>query len=341
MARERQLEGAHHEGAETHFSDVELDENGDPIEEEEEEEGDEGGDDGDDGEEDRGDIVDEDDPLAEPGGDETDIAALSAVAGNRTIPKARFDQVLADNRRLQGLVEQIAAGRVAPPARAEETTQQPQFDLKAKLKERADAILEGDTDRIVALDEEIETHRNTVVRQQGEEAGRTAAIAAVENNRVTAIVNAAFERYPFLDSNNADFNEEALGDVMMYRDRYMAEGQARSDALRKAINKVCPHYVDDDAGGGEGADAGGRPNGSAAGGKPRKAGDPNARKPATVIRNAKAGSRLPPRLSGAGTGGAAARRNTGERAASDIPSGEYADLPEAERARLRGDFVTE
>lgn len=342
MARERHLEG---EGGdegdardETNFSDVELDDDGNPIddegEEEEEEEGEEEGDDG----EDRGDNVLDDDDEGNP-----DLDALSAVAGDDmpTVPRARLNEILAENRRLRGVIEQVATtgGGRGEQTQQRQQEQAPAFDLKAKLKERAEAILEGDTDRIVALDEEIENFRNTTVRREGEQAGRTAASAAYQKERMDEIVSAAFSRYPFLNDANADFSEEALRDVMMYKNRFMEEGDSPANALKKAVNRVCPYYAEElyperGKGGGKKLAKGAKGDGDGAR-------DPNSRDPRKIQRNARAGNRVPPNLGRAGTGNAAGRRDIADRGARDIPGREYHDMTEAEKKRLRGDFVSQ
>lgn len=339
MARERQLEGdgdGDEAGADMNFSDVELDDDGNPIDEEEgeEEEGEEGEDD--DAAEDRGDNVLDDD-------DDPDLDALSAVAGddNPTVPRARLNEILAENRRLRGVIEQAATtgGRGGEQRQQQQEQQQPTFDLKAKLKERAEAILEGDTDKIVALDEEIENYRNTTVRREGEQAGRVAATQAYQKDRMDEIVSAAFSRYPFLNDANADFSEEALRDVMMYKTRYMEEGDSPANALKKAVNRVCPYYAEELYP--ERGKGGGKKPAKGAKGDGDGARDPNSRDPRKIQRNARAGNRVPPNLGRAGTGNAAGRRDLADRGARDIPGREYHDMTEAEKKRLRGDFVSQ
>lgn len=340
MARERHLEG---DGdAETSFSDVELDEDGNPIDEDEqeEEEGEEGEEEeaGDEGE-DRGDNVLDDDE-----GD-PDLDALGTIAGddNPTVPRARLNEILAENRRLRGVIEQAATGGGQRGGEQQQRPQEqaPTFDLKAKLKERADAILEGDTDKIVAIDEEIENYRNTVVRQQGEHAGRTAATAAHQQERMNEIVSAAFARYPFLDDSQADFSKEALDDVVMYKERYIRDGESPAAALKKAVNRVCPYYAEElypDGGAGKGGKKGAaKANGKAARGDE---GDPNRRDPKKIQRNARAGNRMPPGIGRTGTGSAAGSRTLADRGARDVPASEYRGMTEEEKKRLRGDYVS-
>lgn len=335
MARERHLEGDGIE--ESSFSDVELDDDGNPIddgegEEEEEEEGEEGDGSGDD---DRGDnVLDDDD-------DAPDLDALGTIAGddNPTVPRGRLNDVIAERDHWRNLAQGLAQrGGGEQTQRREQEQQAPAFDLKAKLKERAEAILEGDTDKIVALDEEIENFRNTTVRREGEQAGRTAASAAYQKERMDEIVSAAFSRYPFLNDANADFSEEALRDVMMYKNRFMEEGDSPANALKKAVNRVCPYYAEELYP--ERGKGGGKKPAKGAKGDGDGARDPNSRDPRKIQRNARAGNRVPPNLGRAGTGSAAGRRDLADRGARDIPGREYNDMTETEKKRLRGDFVS-
>lgn len=331
MARERQLEGEEME-RESGFSDVELDDDGNPIDDEDE---DEEGEDGD-GAEDRGDnVLDED-------GDGADLDALRAIAGegNETIPRARLNEIAAERDHWRNLAQQQAQGMARGTQQTEQRQerQEPAFDLKGKLKARADALLEGDTDKVVAIDEEIENHRNTVVRREAEQAGRDMATQAYQKERVQEIIDAAFQRYPFLNDANADFSGDALRDVMMYRNRYMEDGDSMSLALRKAVNRVCPYYADElypDRTGGKRRAKDDDGDGKS---REREKGR-NERDPRKIQRNARAGNRLPPNIGSSGTGNRAARRMSGERDAKDIPSREYHDMPDEERKRLRGDFV--
>lgn len=334
MARERYLEGDGIE--ESSFSDVELDDDGNPIDDGEgEEEEEEEGEDGDGGsDEDRGDSVLDDD-------DDPDLDALGTIAGddNPTVPRGRLNDVIAERDHWRNLAQGLAQrGGGEQTQRREQEQQAPAFDLKAKLKERADAILEGDTDKIVALDEEIENYRNTTVRTQGEQAGRAAAAAAYQQERMNEIVEAAFQRYPFLNDANAEFSKEALGDVLMYKARYQEEGDSPSAALKKAVNRVCPYYaeeLDPDSAGKGGKKGAGK---AARGGDGAR--DPNQRDPKKIQRNARAGNRIPPGIGRAGTGSSAGRRALADRGAKEVPNSEYRQMSEEEKKRLRGDYVS-
>ena len=49
--------------------------------------------------------------------------------------------------------------------------------------------------------------------------------------------------YPFLHSNSADANTEAIADVVEWRDFYIAKGESPAGALQKAAAKVTQLYA--------------------------------------------------------------------------------------------------
>lgn len=66
---------------------------------------------------------------------------------------------------------------------------------------------------------------------------------ARQRHELNAIVSAAFAAYPFLNDANEDFDQGAVDQVMKYRDFYAATGYPLPDALRKAVDDVCPRYA--------------------------------------------------------------------------------------------------
>lgn len=256
----------------------------------------------------------------------------SLAAGGKTpqyVPYPRLAEVVAQNQQLMQVLESITSGRMTAAAPAKEEAAAPAFDMKAKSKEYSAALLEGDEDKAAEIFEEMENHRNTTIRQQAKQEALQEFTAAQQKAALDAIVTEAFGKYTFLNDQSEDYNAEALDEVMMYRNHYINKGETLPAALAKAIEKVCPQYLDDD---GEVEAEGGKPAaGKTAAGK-------QARDPAKVIRNAKAAKAQPPETGKAGT----PNKETIDTSKLDLETmddDKYDALPAAVKAKLRGDAV--
>ena len=288
--------------------------------------------------EDRGDDVDgaqgDDDGNGEGGegdGEGADPEFLAELAGEggrtpKTVPYARLAEVTAQNQKLMEVLEAVASGRisasqVAQPQQTQE--QEPAFDLKAKVKERNSALLEGDEDRAAEIDMEIEEYRNVTIRQQAKQEALADFEGAQQQRELNNIVSQAFGKYTFLNDQSDDYNEEALDEVMMYRNHYMSKGDSITSALSKAIDKVCPGYAGEDAG---------KPAGSESSASKMSGG----RNPQKVLRNARAAAAQPPQT---GKSGVANREtiDAGKLDLENMSDDDYDNLPEDVKARLRGD----
>lgn len=239
------------------------------------------------------------------------------------IPKARFDEVntrrqLAEARaaQLEEENQRLKAGKASAPA--EEQQQEQAVDLKALRKQRTEALMEGDIDKVAELDEQIESE----IERRSTERAMQAMSQREQQREFQKAVKSATEAYPFLNSESKDKNPEAIAEVVEWRDFYINKGMSPAEALTKAVSKVGPQY----------ADIAAEPTG-------KKTTDPSpedqiaARRRAIIERNAKL-SQPPPTT----------RQGTGERAerpkADDIEKmtdEDFEKLPAAEKKRLRGD----
>lgn len=306
--------------SETHFGEEELDEleNEELLGEEDQEEEEDDQDD-DDRRLARGDFHEEED-------DEQDIEALAQIAGDGRTNKLypRIQQLSQENQRLRSIVEQAATGRIQTNAGQDKAEEQvPAFNLKEKLKERAEALLEGDVDKIVELDEQIEAHRTAVATKRATEDSNRNISGQLMAQRMNDEADRAFRKYPFLNDASEDHDPEALQDVVMYRDRYIKEGLEPHVALRKAADKVGKLYGQEAQGGDRGGE------------------DGSERSRARILRKANLAGRLPARMSGVGVNGARNidQRGEGGRDAFSMSRKAYESMSPKEKARARGDIV--
>lgn len=312
--------------------------------EREEEEGTHAGDEDEEGgeAEDRGDAVtpgqgEEGDPDVEGGegeeGEEEeeepiDRELLQELAGKpNLVPKARLDEVLQQNRQLLEALSAVAStGKTvaAAPAAAEPDP----FDLKGKLKAQNAALLEGDEDKALEIALEIEQYRLDEATRRAEANAVQKVEARTAKNEADTIIANAFEKFTFLNDQSEDFNADALDEVLIFRNHYISKGDSLPKALQKALDKVCPQYVEGDEEGEDEQPGKGKAAAAATGKR-----DPNK-----VIRNAKAARAQPPATGKAGT----ANRETIDTSKLDLENmddDKYDALPEAVKARLRGDMV--
>ena len=205
--------GDDHEGSDDEDDDDEGDGDGDD-EGSDDDDGDDEGDDGDgDGDE---------------GGAAASLEELQRIANenNGTVPLARLNEVLERNRRLEDFILSGGVGGKQAEQKADDT---PPFDLRAKIKERNSAILDGDDDRAADLDLEIEQHRQ-------EEADRRADAkvqARFEQQAAKAAGDAVVAAYPELET-----DEESLELVMHTRNLFIAKGMPAAEAIIKAAEKI-------------------------------------------------------------------------------------------------------
>lgn len=251
---------------------------------------------------------------------------LESVAGAKEpklVPYARLAEVVAQNAKLMDVLGKVAGGAPAAAAPAPAEPAAPAFDMKTKIKERNAALLEGDEEAAADIDMAIEEYRNNTLRAQVRQEAMQDFTASQQKTAADTIVADAFAKFTFLNDQSDEFNEEALEEVMMYRDRYIGKGDALPVALEKAFAKVCPQYVGD-AGGSE----------TPAGETPAQ-GNPAATR---ILRNAKAAASQPPLLKQAGT----PNRETIDTTKLDLEGMDddaYDKLPEHIKAKARGDVV--
>ena len=325
---------------------ISSDESDDEDEDDESDE-DEDEDDQDDEDEDRGDDVggrrrtdddddDQDDEDSEDEDDETDEdededgpdadeETLRDISGNGTVPLARLNEVLEQNRQLtERVIALSGGGQPAAPAAAAA----PAFDLRAKTKERNAKLLEGDEDAAAALDEEIAEH----YQRQAAVTATTAAREVIEQDRTNAAVAEVMRDYPQLDDGRKKtFDANALKEVITRRNGYIQDGMTVADALRKAAkrllgkSKVQADEEDDDE--------------DRARGKRKVAKDPNQRSVKQLRNQMRRAQRTPPSLRNAGSGGKPAGGELTAEQLARMPESKFKRLDPKAKSEARGDFV--
>ena len=234
------------------------------------------------------------------------------------VPKARLDEVLAKQKALQKQLDEINAAN----EKAEEAPES--YDFDAKEVEYQNMVLDGETDKAVALRREIrKAEREQLEYEMRQEMSQTVN----QDRQMTALqqaANAMEDAYPVFDRNSDDFNEDMTNEVVELRDAFMMKGYEAVDALSKAVKYVVKDHDLDQV----------QESAPSLAGKAQKS-DELAKKRAQVSKKLKAAEAQPPELPGESSS------NHGEKGLdlSTMTEEEFDALPEATLKRLRGDIL--
>lgn len=281
----------------------------------------------DDDEQDDGDLDDQDD--ADADGDQQG----PEQKGSRVVPHARFNEVNEQYKqerearlRLEEELARLRGGQPQPEQQEQATPEQVQqaqaeseFDFDEAEGRYNEAIYDGDMDTAKQIRAEI----RAAERQAAEDAARAVLEqeraqmrAQQEQQQLQGVVAKAYEKYPFLNPQSGEVDQEAVDEVIAMRNLYLQKGMTAAEAIAKAVDKVGPRYADE-----------AEPEQEPAPEKPIT----NQRKE-TLERNLERSDRIPP--TGAGVGERARKVDY-----SNLSEAEFANLSEQEKRRARGDFL--
>lgn len=281
-----------------------------------------------DAKEDRGDEVEsgEDKPQAksepettEAADDDASADAKSARQHDQRIPKARFDEVnearKEAERRAQDAEEELK--RIREQSKPAPAPAEPAFDVAAKEKEYLELLMEGETEKATAVRMEINAH----ITEQAEIAAEQRIVRkSVEADLAKASTQAVAD-YPYLDT---PAGADALQLIIWKRFALQEQGHAPADALRMAVAAIAPKFQPNDD-----ADDGNTPGRSSP--TPAKVADTRTAK--ALERGMKDSQAQAPAMN-AGIGN---RQHAGRLDVETMTDEQFAELPAAEKRRLRGD----
>lgn len=261
---------------------------------------------------DRGDEFAPDDDTDE----EYDQEIIAAVAGvkptanqEQAVPVGRLHAVIAEKKELKERVAALEAQLKGAPAPGTVTVAPGEATIPELLRQRNEAMFEGDLDAATGIDERIEALR--------EEHAATRAIGRIEAQRAeqetrqstATVIAAAVAAYPALNPDAPEFNQALTGKINVLAQAYNSQGMRPDQALQEAIGDLM-------------------------GGLPTVKSPAPTRTERQKLRNADAQFRQPPSLSGTGVG------ERGRAAASrveEMSDDDFANLPDREKRKMRGD----
>ena len=189
-----------------------------------------------------------------------DLETLAAIAGEekpKMVPHARFNEVNEDAKaqrirvqelelalaRLEGRVEGSApAGKKEEPAKA--------FDYDDAEERYAAALLDGENTKAREIRAEIRKQERADYLAEATTAADTRyaenrqrdEAARLKAEKDLAIAKVYLD-FPFLDSESAESNADAIEEVLALTNLYTSKGKAIGEALTAAASKIGPRYA--------------------------------------------------------------------------------------------------
>ena len=190
--------------------------------------------------EDIGDKLDEGDETPEEKAEREKQEAEEAKKRNIRIPKSRFDEAQAKARaREQALLEEIEKLKGGQQASA---TQRAVSEMRANIEELQDKyedlILDGRKDEARKVRKQVDAMREELVEYQTSVKSDAARKAAVDELSYNAQLAGFEAKYPALNPEHEDFDEDQTNEVATLLNAFVKSGTKRSEALAKAVKYV-------------------------------------------------------------------------------------------------------
>lgn len=234
------------------------------------------------------------------------------------VPIKRLNKEVARRRAAEDRVRALEAERASGTAPTEPQAQAPAPKVDAaKFKEMQDAMLDGETEKALAIYTELQQTTVSEALTASEARLEEQLTIREQNNELRKASTSVRESFPELDPNNEGYDEKLTQDVVATRDFYMHQrGLAPGEALTRAAKEVADDYGLEDR-------------------KPAEAPKPKAkaRKP-DVKRKLEAAGKEKGKL-----GGNSSRNREELPDVSKLTDDQFARLDPKVKAKLRGDTI--
>lgn len=156
------------------------------------------------------------------------------------IPKARFDEALGKaKQREQALLEEIEKLKGGQQAAA---TTKAVSEMRTKIEELQDKyedlILDGKKEEARKVRRQVDALRDELSEYQTSTKSEAARRAAIDEMSYNAQLAGYEAKYPALNPEHEDFDEDKTDEVATLLNAFVKAGQKRADALAKAIKYV-------------------------------------------------------------------------------------------------------
>ncbi len=249
-------------------------------------------------------------------GNRIPLSRLNKALAQRDAEKAQRETEQNRTAWLEKQLEELIAAKKLPPK--DEVIEDP-FDFAEAETKYIDLILEGDTTQAADLRAEIDAEKIILIREDianNREETRGEIAAGKEQDLFDIAVDNFENKYPFMDINHKEYNEEAVDTTNALLTGFIADGKtSRADALAKAVKRVAPMYSKET--------------------KPKVDKKNSERNKETRKKNLKAMKQTPPKMRGKEK----KDRDVEGVNAYDLSRKEYKSLTKKEKAVMRGDVV--
>lgn len=199
----------------------------------------------------------EDDDAADDDSEEaadSEQPAVLAKDGKHTIPFEELQSARDSAKRLEEIVRQqseLIESLKKPAAPQAQESNEPTLDDKlAEIRQEIEdaALLDepnklkgliADMHRLIA--EDAQSKSRAEISKEFEARDQRAREAAAQS-ALDAVAAQAAKDYPFLDSQSALANQDAIGKVVRYRNALIAEGAPMHEALAESVKTFAPMY---------------------------------------------------------------------------------------------------
>ena len=241
------------------------------------------------------------------------------------IPKARFDEALGKaKQREQVLLDEIEKLKGGQHASATAKAVRDMRDEIDKMQDKyEDLILDGRKDEARKVRRHVEALRDELSEYQTNTKSEAARRAAIDEMSYNAQLAGYEAKYPALNPEHEDFDEDKTDEVATLLSAFVKAGQKRADALAKAVKYVL-----------------GAPPAAGKGGDDDKAKELADQRAAEARKKAAdANKRQPPDGKNVGLDSDKAGGKGGDVDVLRLSQDKFAKLDEETKAKLRGDTI--
>ena len=242
-----------------------------------------------------------------------EVVEVVEDAKKHMIPKRRLDDVVAKQRKAEQEAAELRKELAEALAKAQAI---PAIDVRALSKQRNEAVLDGDLDKAAEIDEQLHAATQQIASEPIDMDALEARVEAKMELKST--LTSVFKEYPQLDTDSDVFDEDLNAEALVFQSAYLNQGYLPAEAVRRAANAavrvVRPELLTETA----------EPKAAV---KTRKT---------NVKDNVEASNAQPPKMNQGESGGKTSSEMVD---ITKLTDEEFDALPEATRARMRGDLV--
>ena len=159
-------------------------------------------------------------------GTEEEVVAEVEEPKAPMVPKSRLDEVLAKNKEMQKIIQNMEEKPAEDAA--------PAYDFVAQEKTYQDLVLEGETEKAALLRQEIRSaEREQIMSEMQSKMGQTVQQDR-ELHELTKKASEIMEVFPIFDEKSKSYDEALTNEVMELRDAFIYQGYGAADSLAKA-----------------------------------------------------------------------------------------------------------